>query len=160
MNPIKRLFYQVKEGIENLIVWFPIIWKDRDFDYNYLLYIIIFKTKNMVSFFESKYSITDWKEEHSKKDLNALKRVIPLLEYIRDEKYEDDAFKEHWEKFPAKLEFIENKDNTKPYKTLKPMSEKEMKSFKEAWLLSEINYKKAMREMGKLITTHFKGWWD
>lgn len=28
------------EGIRNLIKWFPIIWKDRDFDYVFLLLVL------------------------------------------------------------------------------------------------------------------------
>ncbi len=156
MNSMKRLFYQVKHGIENLIIWFPIIWKDRDFDYAYLLDIAIFKTKKMLSFFESKKCMTDWNEEYSKKDLDALKKLIPLLEYIRDEKYKDDAFEGHYKKFPVSFDFLEENGN----KVMSPMTKEERKSFRQAMKISESNYRKAMKEMDNFVLNHLRGWWD
>lgn len=36
-----------KYGIRNLIDWFPIIWRDRDWDYHYLLVMLSFKLKRI-----------------------------------------------------------------------------------------------------------------
>ena len=36
----KYMFGNFKQGIRNLINYFPIIWKDRDWDYHYTLDIL------------------------------------------------------------------------------------------------------------------------
>ena len=41
--PVRRL----KNSIWNLISWFPIVWRDRDWDYRYFLTLIHFKLKKM-----------------------------------------------------------------------------------------------------------------
>lgn len=43
MHVLHKFFKSVK----NLIYWFPIIWKDRDYDYEYLLFILSHKLKSM-----------------------------------------------------------------------------------------------------------------
>ena len=45
-SPIS-VFISVKAGIKNLIKWFPVIWRDRDFDWMYLIEIIDHKLKYM-----------------------------------------------------------------------------------------------------------------
>ena len=37
---MKNFFRNIKYGIENLISWFPIIWKDRNWDCNYFFKIL------------------------------------------------------------------------------------------------------------------------
>lgn len=44
---IRGYFFSIKYGIENLIKWFPIIWKDRDWDQWYLLHIMQKKLEGM-----------------------------------------------------------------------------------------------------------------
>lgn len=43
---------RIVRGVKNLIKWFPIIWKDRDFDRDYLYDIMYFKMSNMEEFFK------------------------------------------------------------------------------------------------------------
>lgn len=38
--------YDIPYGIKNLIKWFPLVWKDRDYDHNYILYTLKFKIHN------------------------------------------------------------------------------------------------------------------
>ena len=44
----KYLYY----GIKNLITWFPVIWKDRDWDDYYILEILKFKINKTANSFE------------------------------------------------------------------------------------------------------------
>ncbi|ODA08268.1 hypothetical protein [Paenibacillus polymyxa] len=48
----------IRDGVSNLIKWFPIIWNDRDFDQAYLYKIIHRKLENMEEFFESKHTFS------------------------------------------------------------------------------------------------------
>lgn len=46
-------FYNLKNGIRNLVSWVPVIWGDHDFDYHYLLRIMHHKISMMEKFFNS-----------------------------------------------------------------------------------------------------------
>lgn len=39
--------YDLSQGIKNLIRWFPIIWRDRDWDWKFLACIMEFKLRTM-----------------------------------------------------------------------------------------------------------------
>ena len=61
----RRIFWvprYIKKSIKNLIVWFPVIWKDRQWDQSYLYLIMIKKLELMEKFFNSDdCHIADWK---------------------------------------------------------------------------------------------------
>jgi len=159
---VRSLFYQLTEGISNLITWFPIIWNDRDFDYGYLLELVEFKTTRMLKFLESDETSTDWEEERAKNDLIALQRFVPLVKYIHDEQYERDAFEEFYKEFPncKKLEFVEMEPPDPKFKVLKPFTDEESERFKYWMDVSSSDYKNAMAKMGDILLNHMMGWWD
>jgi len=75
-------------GIKNLIKWFPIIWKDRDWDQAYIEYMLQFKLEQMYKRFKDPYRTdVDWDYPSSKKSLKALKICITILERRRAEFY-------------------------------------------------------------------------
>lgn len=41
-------------GIKNIWKWLPIIWQDRDWDYGFMLKILVFKLENMEWFMRNK----------------------------------------------------------------------------------------------------------
>ena len=41
------MLYSLKRGIINLIRWFPIVWRDEDWDWAFLAEIMEFKFRNM-----------------------------------------------------------------------------------------------------------------
>ena len=43
---IKTIFYSLIYGIKNCIKWFPIVWKDRNWDELYIYMLLQFKLKN------------------------------------------------------------------------------------------------------------------
>lgn len=54
------------QNIKNLIAWFPVIWKDRDWDRYYLYNIMIFKLNKMEKFFNSNKTFTADAKERAK----------------------------------------------------------------------------------------------
>jgi hypothetical protein len=44
--------YDIHQGIRNLIIWFPIIWQDRSWDWDWLAKMMAFKLTLMVNGFE------------------------------------------------------------------------------------------------------------
>ena len=62
------------QGIKNMIVWLPIIWNDRDFDYSYLLKIVRFKLKRMLPAIENGHYVG------CEKDAKRMRVAIELLD--------------------------------------------------------------------------------
>lgn len=88
----------IKTGVKNLIKWFPLIWKDRNFDQGYLYDILYFKLGEMQKFFESDYTYSMDAKEYAKQ----IKECKELLYRIINESIED----ENWdgENFTISLE--------------------------------------------------------
>ena len=46
-NLLDFIRYDIPNGIGNLVRWFPIVWRDRDWDWDYLAEIMEFKFRRM-----------------------------------------------------------------------------------------------------------------
>ena len=68
------------KGIINLWHWFPIIWRDRDWDHHFIEVILLQKLRNTYDFFISEHAVTDWGVANQDKALQALKICIEILE--------------------------------------------------------------------------------
>ena len=88
-------FHTIRNGIRNLIKWFPVIWKDRNFDHGYLYTILEFKLDNMQKFFESDYTYSMDAKEYGKQ----IKECKELLIRIHNETIWD----EHWDDNEARF---------------------------------------------------------
>lgn len=76
------------QGIKNLIHWFPIIWKDRDYDHAYIEVMLEHKLKAMYKRFSDKNATyVNWESEHAAKALKALNICVIILERRREEFY-------------------------------------------------------------------------
>lgn len=82
-------FQAIKNGTKNLIKWFPIIWKDRDFDQGFLYDILYFKLGEMQKFFESGNTYAVGADECAEQ----IQECRRLLKKIMDESVVD----EHWD---------------------------------------------------------------
>lgn len=71
------------KGVKNLIRWFPVIWKDRDWDYRYIWDLNIQKLK-----FQSKYIGENDNHTRAKRDAQIMMTCIRLMEKIKDGDYE------------------------------------------------------------------------
>ena len=158
MKHIKHFFIHTWESIDQLIAWFPVIWKTHDFDQYYLLEIMQFKMKRMYKFLTSKYAVAI----HEECDLLALKRCINILDLLKDEKWEELAFDKHYEKFPMPSleEMFEPSRDHPGFHVMKEKEQEEEKSFKEAMKQSEIDGKKLIIEFNVLFAKHYRDWWD
>lgn len=59
----KHFHRDVIKGIKNLWKWFPIVWKDRDWDDSYIFDALKFKLKNTADYFEKTNSFAGWEDE-------------------------------------------------------------------------------------------------
>ena len=91
MYVLQRILSSLKAfrvGIENILMWFPVIWRDRQFDYAYLEYLLLYKMELMYDHFtDPDKSMVDWEQENSGRALQALRICITILERRRDDFY-------------------------------------------------------------------------
>ncbi len=86
----KYLYY----GIKNLITWFPIIWKDRDWDDYYILEILKFKINKTANSFEKKQRFVGWEDQ-----VRYMRICEKLITLIQDEYYSHEYFDYYDNKF-------------------------------------------------------------
>jgi hypothetical protein len=88
------MFRKIYYGIENIVVWFPLIWNDRDWDWAYLTRLMEFKLRKMSKHFD-KYGY------HVGNDKDAREMLIcaELLKRIE----EDDCVSVAWWRYETRM---------------------------------------------------------
>jgi hypothetical protein len=91
-----KYYYKfLREGIRNIIYWFPIIWKDRNWDSSYIFTMLQHKLKAQAKYIGTKNRLTN-------SQLNARRMTIcvNLIQKIQDDyyaiEYMDYAKNKHW----------------------------------------------------------------
>jgi len=84
---------QFLRGIKNLIDYAPLIWRDRDFDYGYLLEMLIFKLDRMAKWFDRGVS-EDCEERGAE-----MREVRALLERVLEDNYCETLYATHEEAY-------------------------------------------------------------
>jgi hypothetical protein len=69
-------------SIRNVIKWFPIIWKDRDWDDSFIFTILKFKLQN-----QAKYIGDQDRHTRAKRDAEIMRTCVRLIQKIQDEYY-------------------------------------------------------------------------
>lgn len=121
---IKEKCLNVVYGIRNLIKWLPIIWKDRDWDWTFLMIILSFKLKNMSELHE-KYSVY----KDYKKRSHDLKTASILADRIADEEYYYDVLNNKDKHSNVNAFKAKEKLHNRDIKTLFRLMEKELKNW-------------------------------
>jgi len=96
----RSVFFQLKYGIGNIFAWLPTIWRDRDWDYNYLFYMLHKKLSNMEKSMKNHSHFVG-----SEKVVDDLKLCRILLDRLICDEYHDNAFIHHNRKW-GNLEMI------------------------------------------------------
>lgn len=159
IDKIKNIYYNIKDGIENLINWIPIIWNDRDFDHAYFHIIMLHKLKNMEKFFRSDcaYSV------NAIKDADNIKYTINLLERIVNNDYTQEALKPFYEKYPDykfEFEFEPCSDNPNFYRLIDDKTEDQKELLSICYKNADELEKKDLDELYKYLREHIEEWWD
>lgn len=87
-------FEMIYHGIKNIIIWFPIIWNDRNWDQFYIYKILKYKLIQM-EIYHRKYSICI----NSKHTMKQIKLCINLLDRILKDGYIDNVIDPHDKKW-------------------------------------------------------------
>ena len=91
---------EFEEGIENIVEWFPTIYRDRWWDHSFLYSILKKKLEIMEKYFR-RYGISTQAE----KDADKMKKCVLLLDRLIKDDYIDYKQERRWEpKFRLLLE--------------------------------------------------------
>jgi len=83
----KHLPRDISQGIKNLWKWFPIIWKDRDWDDHFIFEALKFKIKNTADYF-----VTNPRYVGVEEDVRDMRICVKLIERIQDDYYQSEYF--------------------------------------------------------------------
>jgi hypothetical protein len=177
-----RYFHRdITQGVKNLYYWFPIIWKDRDWDDHYIFEVLKHKLKA-----QAKY-IGD-RDFHTRAQLDAkrMRLCVKLIQLIQDEPYameymdyhkdrvwftpcEDhegsslynseevwENYDEFFKKYPLIYKRVLKGEG--PF-TLDGRDESEMKRI-IAMNIAHINQDRVHRLLFKILEENIRGWWD
>ena len=89
---------EFKVSVKNLIRWFPIIWKDRDWDDYYIFEVLKFKLKN-----QAKYTSDCDRHTRSELDAKRMRLCVKLIDKVSDEFYSS----EHMDYHEAKWDLLD-----------------------------------------------------
>ena len=87
MKKVFRKLLRFFDQAHNLWRWFPIIWKDKDWDHHFIFEMLKFKLNNVADQFESTQYFAGYKRE-----VQRIRLCIKLIESIQSEKYEMEAY--------------------------------------------------------------------
>ena len=172
----KYLYY----GIKNLILWLPVIWKDRDWDQHYILEVLKFKIKKTANLFEKNQRFVGWESQ-----VHYMRICEKLIELIQDEYYSNEYFNyydstfsfekiEDSDNFEMKSEvtrddlqsYINKYPNTKRFvmnhpkysKFIDPMSE--ATDSRLAMVMGMARHEKSKKLLFKILEQKIENWWD
>ena len=172
-----RIFFRdVLCGVKNLIKWIPLIWKDRSWDYQFILKILRKKIQEHKKYFKRpNHIINDEDNNKIVKQLAFCERILDRLteddyvhpEYKRimypkfEKRYEDRYLNEEcW----IEVEFEIDGKIQKGYELKDERSEEEKK---EESRLVNLNYswerhwkERDLKLIGNLFAKYLETWWD
>jgi hypothetical protein len=173
-------FRNIKIGFKNLWKWLPTVWKDRDWDYRYLITVLEFKLKKQSDYIRSKDRHTQ-----SKRDSEVMMTCVRLLKKFGDEYYtseyvdyfkskhswvkDDDKryytveskiiiedFDEYFKKYPLIHKRVLNGEG------LYPLDGEDEKSVKKsiAMNIANVNHNRVRKLVFKIMENNIEKWWD
>lgn len=166
-----RPFHSIKIGFKNIFKWWMVIWQDRDFDFSYMEELIKFKLESMESFFRS----DDTHILEAENIADEIREAIDILDNLIKGKYEDDAYKEYYDKYPIDNDFL--KDTFEPceeekervdaglparsfvWKGTKQTEEQDI-LFKKCSVMAEEKQLELRNKLYDILNKKSQCWWD
>jgi hypothetical protein len=169
-------------GVKNLIKWFPVVWKDRDWDHRYIFDILEHKLKS-----QAKYIGDRDIHVSAKRDAEIMLTCVRLMERVRDEfyqmEYQDYHQTEYWfedikdkpgystweseiesedfdnffKKYPLIYKRVLNGEGWVKYDEKNTESERKMGM---AMNIGHINHNRARKLLFKIMEENIEAWWD
>ena len=165
--------YKVKQffkRIYNLYRWFPIIWKDQDWDDHYIFEILKFKLKN-----QSEYIGYHDRHMSAKRDAEIMMLCVRLMDKVQHEWYG----REYQDYYKSDMRFIPSESHPGSYEMEVEILEENFDDYfkkypliyrmvpnlqapKEeiAYHIAKINEERAHKLLFKILEQNIRRWWD
>lgn len=168
--------YRIKQfikRIKNLVRWFPIIWKDQDWDDWYIFEILKFKLKNQAEYI-------GYHDRHmsAKRDAEIMMLCVRLIEKVQSEYYGLEYQDYHKSELKLvdskthpgtyKMDFVELSENFDEYFKKYPRIYKKCTKFPFhrtdkfgiAFNMATLNEERAFNLLFKILKENIRRWWD
>lgn len=123
-------------GVKNLIKWFPVIWRDRDWDHSYIFKILEHKLKS-----QAKYIGDRGIHVSAKRDEEIMLTCVRLMECVRDDYYQMEYTDYHQTKY-----WFENIEDEPGFSTME--SELQSENFDDYFKKYPLIYKRVLNGEG------------
>jgi hypothetical protein len=142
----------LKYGIKNLIRWFPIIWKDRNWDF-YYIYLILRHKLHLTEQHIRRHSF----HTRAEKDADQIKKCVLILDRIIKDDYFEMAMRAK-----GKLKFEINDGRLETIaENVDPNDKKQTEEVFKRVVNHETYLEQQDKKMlFKLIERNIDGWWD
>lgn len=170
-----------RTGVQNLIYWFPIIWKDRNWDSHYIFEIMMHKIKAQSEYIGSRDIHT-----RAKRDAEIMMTCVRLMKKVQDDFYSSEYFDYHktkhwfedvpgkegyssWEsrlmeenfddffkKYPLIYKRVINGERVFKFDNVIDTESKQ----RIAMNIGHINHNRANKLLFKLMEENMQKWWD
>ena len=166
MYKIKQFFNR----IYNLYRWFPIIWRDQDWDDHYIWEIWKFKLRNQAEYIGGKDRYV-----RAKRDAEIMLLCARLMDRIQDEYYQGEYTEYHTSEIISKdsdqhigwleIEIVETSEHFDDYFAKYPLIYKMVPDLqapkqKIAIQIARINEERAHKLLFKILEQNIRRWWD
>ncbi len=161
-------------GIKNLWKWFPVIWKDRDWDDHFIWQILIFKIKKQAKYIGDRDIHT-----RAKRDAQIMTTCTRLMEKVKEEHYQ----MEYMDYCEDSFDFVDSDTPGCSELKITPISEKFDEYFVKrktayrhvmenggtfgnedkkriAMSMGHYQHEKARRILFTLLERNIANWWD
>ena len=169
----------IANGIKNLWRWFPLVWKDRDWDHHYIFEVLKFKISNTAKYVGSKDRYVG-----AGRDSEIMMTCVRLMNKVQNEIYDGEWYEYTDQKMITEevegenikvIDFEIISERFKVYFEKYPIVYKKAlaaSSVKEKWPYTEVsdnslamwmshyNHKRAKRILFTLMERNIEKWWD
>lgn len=158
IKTIKSKINKIIEGIQNIIRWVPVIYQDRDWDYDFIYVLLYHKLKNMQEFFESD-KVWSTKSDRVAKQIMISKN---LCKRLSDQQYLTNALTNYHNKYgeDSTVWHSEPTENPKLHRLVWDWSEQQHKDFTKASNHSDYMEQQDLDYLFKYLRKYIQGWWD
>ena len=179
LNDLPYLHKNLAKGIKNLWKWFPIVWKDRDWDNHFIFEALKFKIENT-----AKYIKKNDRYVGCERDVEIMMTCVRLIEKIQDQFYD----LENADYAENNFTFVDTEDPNLKELKVETISENYSEYFnkypnvyrralessrdKKGWYYNEVsdktlsmwmghyNHNRARKILFSLMERNIEKWWD
>lgn len=168
LDNLKSLYYNIIYGIQNLFVYFSVIWKTREWDFEFIYELIQFKLKRVRKHLEEHNLF-----ENVDKTCQQIRICENLIQRLLDNDYNKFLHKKHEEKFGKfNFESIFYKKGKTDDEDLYELKSKYSKCKNDnevdladeekhkIYMLDGLAYEKDRKLLFKILEKYIEGWWD